>query len=190
MFAEYVQSGGPWMIPIILVSILSVGVILERMWFWTRLYLRRDVPLRYQLCNGRGDVRAAHASRDPVVRVLAYMIETGNNPEAAAERAERELRESKRFVGLLSTVGSISTALGLLGTVVGVALSLKSIALGNAAEIVSGLSIALYTTIAGLIVFLYTTVFAAFFATLTRGLGETMEDAISVIRDRQEQAAP
>jgi len=178
------------MIPIILASILSGAVILERLFFWLRHFVRRDVSLRRTLCEGQADPRARSGSRDPVVRVLAHMIEMEGNVEAAAERAERELRESKRSVELLNTIGSLSTALGLLGTVVGVALSLRSIALGNAAEIVSGLSIALYTTIGGLIVFLYSTVFAAFFAGLTRGLGEAMEDAIRTFRNRREHSAP
>ena len=37
--AELIANGGVTMIPLLVLSVLSIGTILERIWFWSRVFV-------------------------------------------------------------------------------------------------------------------------------------------------------
>ncbi|HBP19676.1 MAG TPA: biopolymer transporter ExbB, partial [Planctomycetes bacterium] len=49
MIYEFIQQGGPWMYPILGVSVVGLTFIFERAWFWFRLWLAQDGRLRRRL---------------------------------------------------------------------------------------------------------------------------------------------
>lgn len=168
------ERGGPLMWPLLVLSIATSGLVLERLW-----YFRRE--LLSAICGARraGDALAAsdprgvawrdHArSRDAVARMLSAWHLRG----AAAARVEGEESLARAQQGLLAldTLTQLSTNLGLLGTVVGVLGVFPHYLNGYREGVIENLSIALYTTVFGLFIFLY----GFFFHRLFQGLVERM----------------
>lgn len=161
MIYEWIRQGGAMMWPIVALSLLGTMIILERAFFWIRHAWRVDSDRRDRLVVRRvlpieEDVR----SPDPVVRVASWLR---LDPPRGQRLADSVVAEGARGVGALELLASISTTLGLFGTVVGVSLSFGSISSGDPDTVLTGLSIALYTTVFGLLVHLYCGLFAAFF---------------------------
>lgn len=161
MMVEWIRQGGVMMWPIMGLSLLGSMIILERSFFWIRHLWRRDLPRRDRLTVARVlplevDVQCS----DPVVRVASWLRLDRPRGQRLADDV---LSEGARGVGALELLASISTTLGLFGTVVGVSLSFGSISSGDTETVLTGLSVALYTTVFGLLVHLYCGVFAAFF---------------------------
>jgi biopolymer transport protein ExbB len=177
-------KGPQWMLmaPILILSVLSVALILERLYYWLRYSLRKNRHLRLELLHLDFDSHKVLRTKDPVARTFYELIRNPVDPALALDHAERTLRESKRNLSILNLIATISTSFGLLGTVVGVALSFKSLALNNAAQLAVGLSIALYTTIGGLIVFLISYIFSTVFLLFSSRLGYEMEEGLNQLK--------
>ncbi len=161
MILEWIQQGGPMMWPIVGLSVLGTMVILERAFFWIRHAWRVDSERRDRLNIRRGlPIEADVQSPDPVVRIASWL----RLDQPRGQRlADEVIAEGARGVGALELFASISTTLGLFGTVIGVSLSFGAISSGDTETVLTGLSVALYTTVFGLLVHLYCGVFAAFF---------------------------
>jgi biopolymer transport protein ExbB len=166
--AELFARGGIAMGPLLLLSILAVGTILERIWFWSRILTReREVSGRV-LEAARRDWGAAAdiATRSavlPMGRFLAAPLKLQTpDPEvfrlALETSANEELLAMSRGEKILEAVIALAPLLGLLGTVLGLINSLGSIQIsdlgsGDATAGTSlGISEALISTAAGLII--------------------------------------
>ena len=161
MIMEWLRQGGVMMWPIVGLSLVGSMIILERSCFWIRHLLRRDSRRRNRLTVQRVlPLEEDVESSDPVVRVASWLRLDRPRGQRLADEV---LSEGARGVGALEHVASISTTLGLFGTVIGVSLSFGSISSGDTDSVLTGLSVALYTTVFGLLVHLYCGVFAAFF---------------------------
>jgi biopolymer transport protein ExbB len=113
--------------PLLVVSILTVTVVLERLWFLIReARLRKpgDVEKFLSLLE-KGKAAEAHVvgsqSTDYVVRALTYAL--GHKEESLAnaflQASNRELGRFNRGLPILDTVITLAPLLGLLGTVTG-----------------------------------------------------------------------
>jgi biopolymer transport protein ExbB len=101
-------------------------------------------------------------SPSPMNRVLAAVLTCSSSPRAEMEAmienaGARELWDLQRRTRPLGVISNIAPLLGLLGTVTGIIraftqLAAKQTAIGNPAELASGIYEALITTAAGLIV--------------------------------------
>ncbi len=100
------------------------------------------------------------ASPSPEAAVLREGLSARNLPAAERElrmqaRAQQEIGKLERFVPWLSSLASIETLLGLLGTVTGMIRSFLGLRLSGVADpavLAGGISEALITTAAGLLV--------------------------------------
>ncbi len=120
-------KGGPVMWPLLAVSILTVTVVLERLWFLIReARLRKpgDVEKFLALLEKGKAAEALEAGRqstDYVVRALTYAL--GHKEESLAnaflQASNRELGRFLRGLPILDTVITLAPLLGLLGTVTG-----------------------------------------------------------------------
>ncbi|MDA1302326.1 MAG: MotA/TolQ/ExbB proton channel family protein [Proteobacteria bacterium] len=162
---EIVQAGGWLMVPIILCSIVSAAICVER--FWT-LRGEQIAPrnLLAQVWNtiksNELDARKLRDLRNgsPLGQILAAGIsgQRGGREamkEAIEEVAGHVVHELERYLNTLGTVAAITPLLGLLGTVVGMIRVFTAIKLegtGNSAVLAGGISEALITTAAGLTV--------------------------------------
>ncbi len=186
MLFEFLQQAGWWMLPIVLCSIVSLAIVLERSTFWLGVGARRDRRLRKELRGGRTPLDRLQRSKDILAGVVREYLRHSRNRAAAAIVAEDVLARGERYLRLLAVIASVSTSFGLLGTVVGVSMSFQ--ALADARDIAAGLSVALYTTVGGLVVFLIAFLSGSFFQSLARGLARDIELTLDRLEPHSRQA--
>ncbi|MBD2488217.1 MotA/TolQ/ExbB proton channel family protein [Aulosira sp. FACHB-615] len=172
------QKGGPAMWPLAVLSILALSVILERLWFWLRILNQEKEVVNRVLDAAQEDwdIAADIAKRStdqPIgrflyapLRLLKVDLETFRL--ALEATAEDELAGMRRGEKLLEAVIALSPLLGLLGTVLGLIHSLRSIRIGDlgtesAAGVTTGIGESLISTAAGLIVAIISLVFYRLF---------------------------
>lgn len=175
------EKGGPAMWPLLALSILALGTILERIWFWTSLSFRERETVNRVLDAATRDWYTARelaleARRQPVGRYLYAPLRLKNpDPElfrlALEAAADDELASMRRGDKLLEAIVALAPLLGLLGTVLGLIQSLGSIRisdLGTAstAGVTLGIAEALITTATGMIVAIVSLAFYRFFQAL------------------------
>ncbi|MCG3175204.1 MAG: hypothetical protein MOGMAGMI_00126 [Candidatus Omnitrophica bacterium] len=155
------EKGGPIMWPLLAVSVLTLGVVLERVIFMVRESRRRDAAALERLfaLAERGELDAAAAagagSRDYVVRTLSYGLSQRHRSfsNALVAAAGRELKRYSQGAAVLDTAITLSPLLGLLGTVTGMIRSfglLGGAELDAPAVITGGIAEALIATAFGL----------------------------------------
>lgn len=162
---EIVRAGGPMMWPIILCSIATAAIVLERLWtLQDRRVLPRELTQKvWQLIESNqinDKVIAALEQNSPLGRVLAAGLSNRHRPrEVMMERLEdtgrHVIHELERFLTTLGTIAGISPLLGLLGTVTGIIKAFNAIqagGMGDPRALSGGIAEALITTAAGLVV--------------------------------------
>ncbi|MEH2115987.1 MotA/TolQ/ExbB proton channel family protein [Nostoc sp.] len=171
-------KGGPAMWPMLVLSILAVSVIFERLWFWLRI-LTQEKQIVDRILDAAQDNWelaadiAKQASDQPVGRFLyAPLRLTKTDAEtfrlALEATAEDELAGMRRGEKLLEAVIALAPLLGLLGTVLGLIRSLRSIRIGDlgtesTAGVTTGIGESLISTASGLIVAIIALVFYRLF---------------------------
>ncbi|MES9900171.1 MAG: MotA/TolQ/ExbB proton channel family protein [Sedimenticola sp.] len=169
---ELVKAGGWLMLPIIVCSIASMAIIIERLWSLRR---QRVVPdnlvAQVWQTHSRGKLTNAHIATvkegSPLGRMLAAGLVNRLHSrevmkEAIEEVGRQVVHELERYLNALGTIASISPLLGLLGTVIGMIKVFSAImvaGVGNPAVLAGGISEALITTAAGLSVAIPTLMF-------------------------------
>jgi biopolymer transport protein ExbB len=162
---EIIRAGGWVMGPIILCSVLALGIIIERLW---TLRASRVVPdhlvaqVWHLLQHGGIDEERIRAVRDssPLGRVLAAGLaqrsaERSILKEHIEDVGRHVAHDLERHLNALGTIAAISPLLGLLGTVtglVGVFTVITHQGVGDPSALAGGISEALITTVAGLVV--------------------------------------
>lgn len=177
--------------PLLAFSIVSVGLIGERSYFWFRVHQRQPKVMRESLKIYRREpamaIKRLKQNADlPMCRICLEALAWENaTPEefrlAMESAAQVEIPVLKRFSSIFETIIAASPLLGLLGTVLGLMTSFASLDLGEiagsrAVEVSAGISEALASTAMGLIVALTTLMFAnTFRAFYIRQLGAIQE---------------
>lgn len=164
---ELFTQGGIAMWPLLFLSILSLGTIIERIWFWSRILSREREVVNRVLEAVRRDWGAAtdiaQQSKDQPIGRFLYAPLQLHRPEpevfklALESTADEELASMRRGDKILEAAIALAPLLGLLGTVLGLIGSLRSIRLGDlgtasTAGVTLGIGEALISTAAGLIV--------------------------------------
>ncbi len=158
---ELFINGGPIMYPLLLCSIISLTVIIERTFFWIGVGMGRNQVLVnevLELCR-RGDwegvrIKAA-GSKNYVIRVLISGIlhREYSLIKAMEAAAAEEVSRMGRFMGVLDTMITVSPLLGILGTVLGIIASfdiLGTHGIEHPQAVTGGIAQALITTATGL----------------------------------------
>lgn len=166
---DFVVKGGPVMIPIGLISVVALAVVVERLFTLrrTRVLPPQFLPgLKAVLGNGDGDRRSAlrfcQADASPVARIFAVGVKRLHEPVELLEKhvqeaGEREVLGLRKHLRMLSAIASLSTLLGLLGTILGLITAFQTVAasgeaLGKTELLAKGIYEAMITTAAGLMV--------------------------------------
>ncbi len=161
---EFLQSGGPVMVPIALVSLVALTVFL-----WRLAMLRQSriaprsfvVEIEDLVKQGRhADALTVCRKQDSIAaaRVVAVAIEArggarGHIKERLEEIGRREAADLELGADILGTMAAIAPLLGLLGTVWGMIQTFEVIqdqGMGMVGSLAGGISQALITTLAGL----------------------------------------
>lgn len=157
------QRGGWVMWPLLLLSVVSVAISLERAVYWLRLH-RRGYRARLQsladlLRTGDQSSANAAAARDRTLygAVASELADRRWVADAATvEFTERFRPDFERFNAVLATIVTASPLLGILGTVLGIIRSFELLgtgeAIGDISGVAAGIAEALITTAFGLIV--------------------------------------
>ncbi len=172
------RDGGPAMWPLLALSILSLSVIIERLWFWVRILTQEREIVNRILTTASANWLSAtelakRAVNQPIGRFLyAPLRLIKPDPElfrlALEASAEDELSSMRQGEKVLEAVIALAPLLGLLGTVLGLIQSLGNIRLGDlgtaaAAGVTTGIGQSLISTAAGLIVAIGSLVFYRLF---------------------------
>lgn len=160
---DLIIKGGWLMYPILICSVIALGVFIERI-----VKLRRSRVLPPSLMQTVNDMIMRNKYSDaislcqshpsPIANIYHAGLKIYGQPrqvikEIVQEVGRREAAELEKYLSLLSTIASITPLLGLLGTVSGMIKTFNLISfygVGNPGTMASGISEALITTAAGL----------------------------------------
>lgn len=154
--------GGPIMHPLLVVSILVFGTVIERFFFILREKKRRkprEVHAMLEACEACDFDKAINIgkkSQDYVARVLTHALQNVETDisDSLSLAASLEIKRFKRGFFILDTGMTIAPLLGLLGTVTGMMASFASIGgdMGAPSAITGGIAEALIATAFGLVI--------------------------------------
>ena len=162
--------------PILLCSLVAMGIIIER--FWT-LQTKKLLPpnLVSQVWEmykkrqlGKGQITTLRDS-SPLGTVLAAGLLNHKHgrevmKDSIEEAGRLAIHQMERFLNTLGTIASITPLLGLLGTVVGmieVFAAIQSHGVGDPEILAGGISKALITTASGLSIAIPSLIFHRYF---------------------------
>jgi len=161
---DFIDRGGFVMWPLILMSILTLSVVIERASFWIQLDSkrgrRRFDRLADAVRSGRKDRLSGFLEEDPspyaeLARNLP--IDQGPIDDTEAALAAESIRPRlERGLLLLSTIVTAAPMLGILGTVVGIIQSFELLGgdatITDPSQVSGGIAEALISTATGLVV--------------------------------------
>lgn len=162
---EIFKAGGPVMWPILLCSIVGLGITFERLWTLRRAKVIPPHMVAQVWHWLRGNELSEERERlirdsSPLGRILAAgLVQRHAAREIMKEHVEdigrHVAHELERYLNTLGTIAAISPLLGLLGTVLGlmeVFSTIVRVGVGHPGALAGGISQALITTVAGLLV--------------------------------------
>lgn len=182
-----IEAAGWPIWPLLLASVWSLAIIVERGWALRRSRIAPAGLLAEVLeqvkHKGISQELLDGLAQGPVLaRLFAMGLRHARSPrevmkESLEEAGRLAAHEMERFLTTLGTIASLSPIMGLLGTVVGmiVIFGSQGTAGSNPVELAHGISIALYNTAFGLIVAIPSMIFYRFFRARVDGLVVEME---------------
>ena len=173
--------------PILIVSIIGLTVVIERVFWWTGRWFRRD-PKRIEkvfTAIENSDIaeasRLSRGSRDPVLRMMWNGL---NHQHASLQGALQvaagiEIKRAGRFLVVMDTLVTLAPLLGLLGTITGLIRSFSF--LGNeelaVQAVTGGIAEALIATACGLGIAIFALVPFNFFTSRVSNLEFELQTA-------------
>jgi biopolymer transport protein ExbB len=162
MFSIFIK-GGPAMWPLLVTSLVSISVVVERFWFILEEKKRRNPSIVSQILSevehGHPEkaIELGKESPDFVAKTLVYALQ--NRKESLANAllwaANQELKRFSRGLSILDTTITLAPLLGLFGTVTGMISAfglLGGQGLDSPTVITGGISEALIATAFGLLI--------------------------------------
>jgi biopolymer transport protein ExbB len=160
------MKGGPAMYPLLALSILTLSVVFERLWFWLRILSQEKEIVARILDAARENWSIARdiaqqATNQPIGRFLYAPLSL---PKADVEtfklaleaNAEDELSGMRRGEKFLEAAIALAPLLGLFGTVWGLYQALRSLSIDQvvekSAEVTTGIGQSLISTASGMVV--------------------------------------
>ncbi|THB74698.1 MAG: MotA/TolQ/ExbB proton channel family protein [Desulfobacteraceae bacterium] len=156
---QYIRSGGIVMIPILMVSCLMWLLIINRVFFLRKLYVKnisRSEAGRLVRENRPPEPKYQGANS---MLVRAFLTARSHDPELddfiLDETVMSLISAMDTYLSTIRVLAGVAPLLGLLGTVVGMMSTFEVITVygtGNAKAMAGGISVALVTTQTGLMV--------------------------------------
>lgn len=177
---EIIHKGAIATYPLIIMSVISVAVVLERLWSLRNIgavTLRLSDSIMEPISKGQKDLALAMCRQNaqcPAARIFTNVISryAGGNFETvsafAAEAMFEETQKLRKHLWILGTVASSAPFIGLLGTVIGIIKSFENMAIvgtGGFTVVAAGISEALVATALGLGVAIIALIFYNYFQT-------------------------
>ncbi len=159
-------DGGGMMYPLVLCSLIAVGVIIAKAWtLWVAHRGATAVIKNVEEAAGAGDLERASdiASATPgpaaaillagLRRIRNLKLGKGELEQVVATTGAIELSFLERGLVILATIANVAPLMGFLGTVAGMIFAFDAIAEAGTVEpslVAGGIKVALLTTAAGL----------------------------------------
>ncbi|MBI2518933.1 MAG: MotA/TolQ/ExbB proton channel family protein [Bdellovibrio sp.] len=137
----YIQEGGAIMYVLLFLNIIGLGLMAFKL--FTLYSCEKSIAVTAQTITDRINLNQGK-ERDPESKV-----------QLAKQELNTYMAQAEKGINAIRLIAAISPLLGLLGTVVGVYMAFKLIAvtgMSNPSQFAEGLSLALITTVGGLIV--------------------------------------
>ncbi len=157
---DYLSAGGAVMIPLVGISVLMWTLIINRIFFFRRMYWKNMGPkkaLRY-IREGRFPDTQRYRGATAML-VTDFLRRRSGRPDIDRfildETVMVLVSSMDRYLDVIGLLAGIAPLLGLLGTVIGMITTFDVISFfgtGNAKALASGISEALITTQTGLLV--------------------------------------
>lgn len=191
-------DGGFMMYPLVLCSLIALGVIIAKGWtLWIAHHesLRLLGEIEGLSTSGRltEAVRQAEETRGPVAAILLAGLRrveerhTGSDvAKAISTTGSIELGFLERGLPVLATVANVAPMLGFLGTVIGMILAFEAIEIAGQVDptlVAGGIKVALITTATGLAIAIPVNVAYNFFVTRIDQLVADMEEGAQAVLD-------
>lgn len=194
---QVLAMGGITMYVLLFCSILSLGVIIDRLAnYWRKSRVKRSAFMdRIKDELKKKDLeRAIEICRDldaPFAKVvLAGLEKTGRTEKLVSGVMERqitlEVGKLERLTSIVGTIGNIAVYIGLFGTVLGIIRAFHDISLagtGGMDVVIGGVAEALITTATGLAVAVPSVVLYNYFSRRIERFVSDMELAASEVID-------
>ncbi len=161
-------DGGWMMYPLVLCSLIAVGVIIAKAWtLWVAHHGTQHLLSEVEEKAMAGDLDGAIAIAASTPGPAAAIVMTGLKRLKIARLAEGELEKAVETVGaielgflerglvILATIANVAPLMGFLGTVAGMILAFAAIERAGNVEpslVAGGIKVALLTTAAGLLI--------------------------------------
>jgi len=199
---DLVRQGGIAMYPLVLCSILSLGVICERAWvLWKVIRPGKSLTASLLARVSQRELDEARmilkTARTPVAQVFLGAWLRADRGDLALREMERKRQELlyglKRHLWILGTVGTLAPFIGLFGTVLGIVRSFHNMALtgqGGFAVVAAGISEALVATAAGLVVAIVALAAYNWFLTLINSFGAFLRFRMEELIQAQDEKEP
>lgn len=155
---EMLTKGGWIMLPLIICSLVSVAVIIERFIYLRCVGAYSEVETFLELVSSGSKTAEAQAlvidSKRPIVKILGAGFANRVNAAKAMEAvAINEITTMKQGLPILDTIITLSPLLGLLGTIIGMMGSFQIMAttgMGQPHAVTGGVAEALIATATGI----------------------------------------
>ena len=184
----FFEGAGLFLYPLVLCSLLAVGVIIERL-----LALRKRQILPFDLQAGVMAGNAVRLSPDytsAAGRIILFHRDQRPEPETLKAYAMLEIIRLERGLFVLDIVVGAAPLLGLLGTVAGLVRVFSGIdpasGLPDALEFVGGIAMALSTTLIGLSIALPALVGSGFLHRRAETLGASLNVVVERLLEAQD----
>ena len=165
-FFQIINSGGFTMYILLFCSIVSLGVIFERFFYFKRRsrVKRPEIMIKMKEELAKGNTGKAQAlcksAKTPFSEVAhSGLYLSGHNEKIISAAMEREIvvetTKLEKYTSIVGTIGSTAVYIGLFGTVIGIIRAFHDISLsgsGGISIVIGGISEALICTAAGLLV--------------------------------------
>ncbi len=190
-------DGGLMMYPLLLFSLVGVGVIIAKAWtLWVAHRSTQEVLEDVEELARRGDIEgamevAANTPGPAAAILLAGLrqiheqrIREGALEQAISTTGTIELGFLERGLVILATVANVAPLTGFLGTVIGMVLAFESIEQAGQVDpalVAGGIKVALLTTAAGLLIAVPVNIAYNFFVTRIDKLIVDMEQGAQQI---------
>lgn len=216
--AHFVKDGGPLVIALVALLLLSIALVVERLLSLRKAQGRESLAVflrKVQQAVSAGDVDGAMALCDKQRGSLAAVIHAGlvrykstekmEDRKVAMDEVKQAIEEStllevpilERNLVALATIASIGTMVGLLGTVLGMIRAFTAFAGGgtpDAATLSRGISEALVNTAGGITIAIIAIVGYNYFTTkvdhYTYMIDEASQSIVDALAARKPGSAP
>jgi len=176
-----ILKGGWAMVPLLLCSLASVAVTVERFLFWKREGEKdRDMEeIIIHAGYNRDEITAAlENKKSSISRVLLSGLKSSNPTKAMEASALKEIPKTKANLVVLDTIITLAPLLGLLGTIFGMIKSFNVMSIAGTSDpmaVTGGVAESLIATATGLLIAIVTLVPYNYFLARTEKLTDEIE---------------